>query len=521
MRSLVLALDDAGGGSDDPVFLRIARALAEDIRRGRLRAGETLPGSRTLAETLGVHRNTVLAAYRELVAEGWVESSPARGTFVAAAMPEVAPRRFTTHVPGAIAARPGFDVPDPEGRFEKLDALLERARNPPPRDPLARGTKGPMSLGGGMPDVRLVPAPELVRAMRRVLDRHTLDVLSYGDPAGPPRLRRALASMVTTTRGIVAREEHVLVTRGSQMAIDLVARTLVAKGDVVAVEALGYRPAWEALRGAGARIVPIPVDAHGMSVEALEALTKTERVRGVYVTPHHQFPTTVTLAPARRLRLLDLAQRERMFVLEDDYDHEFHYEGRPVLPLASADTSGVVVYVGTLSKVLAPGLRVGFLVAPAPLVERLTALRRVVDRQGDQLLEHVVAELLEDGAIGRHIRRTKRVYAERRALLASLLEERFGDTLAFTLPPGGTALWAKVDKSVAVDGWVARAAELSLTLQPARLFAFDRKSRPFLRIGFAQHDEAETREAVRRMALSLRAGPSTRSAPRQRAIDGT
>lgn len=511
MRSLVLALDER---NDSPVFLRIARALAEEIRRGRLRAGEMLPGSRTLAETLGVHRNTVLAAYRELVAEGWVESSPARGTFVAAAMPDVAPRRFSAQAPGAIAPKPGFDVPEPEGRFEKLDDLLERARNPPPP---VRGTRGPMSLGGGMPDVRLVPAAELVRAMRRVLARRTLDVLSYGDPAGPPRLRRALASMVTATRGIVAREEHVLVTRGSQMALDLVARTLVSPGDVVAVEGLGYRPAWEALRGAGARLVPIPVDGHGVSVDALEALAKKERVRGVYVTPHHQFPTTVTLAPARRIRLLELAQRERMFVLEDDYDHEFHYEGRPVLPLASADASGVVVYVGTLSKVLAPGMRVGFLVAPTPLVERLTALRRVVDRQGDQLLEHVVAELLEEGELGRHVRRAKRVYAARRALLASLLEERFGETLSFALPPGGTALWAKVDKSVAVDAWVARAAELSLVLQPARLFAFDRKSRPFLRIGFAQHDEAETREAVRRMAAALVNARSTGRSGRARA----
>ena len=254
-----------------------------------------------------------------------------------------------------------------------------------------------MTLGGGVPDVRLVPTGELARALRRVLRRSSLEVLSYGDPEGPMALRRAVAKMVAATRGVAAREDHVLVARGSQMGVDLVARTLLAPGDVVAVEALGYRPAWEALRASGANLVPVPVDGHGIDVGALERLASEQPIRGVYVTPHHQFPTTVTLAPARRLRLLNLAREKRFWVLEDDYDHEFHYEGRPVLPLASADVHGVVVYVGTLSKVLAPGMRIGFVVAPVPVIERLAATRRLVDRQGDHLLATAIAELVEEG----------------------------------------------------------------------------------------------------------------------------
>jgi GntR family transcriptional regulator/MocR family aminotransferase len=508
MGAWTLQLDLDGLDAAEPVFLRIARAVSDDIRRGRLRAGDALPGSRTLAASLGVHRNTVLAAYRELAAEGWIAPETARGTFVSSSIPDVAPKKFSARATLAreIAPRAGFDLPPETGLGERLDELLARARTT--GVPAGRGTRGPLSLGGGIPDVRLVPSAELSRALRRALGRHALEVLSYGDPEGPRRLRRALAEMASATRGVVAREENVLVTRGSQMAVDLVARTLVAPGDVVAVEALGYRPAWEALRAAGAHVVPLPVDAHGIDVEALERLAASERVRGVYVTPHHQFPTTVTLAPARRLRLLEIARARRMFVLEDDYDHEFHYEGRPVLPLASADVHGNVVYVGTLSKVLAPGMRIGFLVAPAPLVDRLAAVRRVVDRQGDHLLEVAIADLLEEGEIQRHIRRAKRVYAERRAHLAALLRERFGSLLSFALPNGGTAIWARVANEVSVDEWAARASELSLVLQPAKLFAFDGKSRPFVRIGFAQHEADEAREAVRRMAAAL---PSARS----------
>ena len=499
-----VALDVSEDGND-PTFLRIARAITDDIKRGRLKAGASLPGTRTLATSLGVHRNTVLAAYRELFAEGWIASEKARGTFVSASIPDVAPRRFSprAEVAKEIATRAGFDLPDPISRArgaalatnasqaERLDELLERART--------KKGRGLMNLGGGVPDVRLVPAAELARAMRRVVRLRGVEVLSYGDPEGPLVLREALASMVAATRGLAARAEHVLVTRGSQMGIDLVARTLVKPGDVIAIEALGYRPAWEALRASGAKLVPVPIDAQGLDVDALERLCETERVRGIYVTPHHQFPTTVTLAPARRLRLLELARARRLFVLEDDYDHEFHYEGRPVLPLASADLHGVVVYVGTLSKVLAPGMRIGFVVAPVPLVERLAAFRRIVDRQGDYLLEHAVAELLEEGEIQRHIRRARRIYSERRAFLAALIEKELGDALSFRLPNGGTALWAKVAPQVSPDLWAARASDAGLVLQPARLFAIDGKARPFLRLGFAQHDERETREAVRRL----------------------
>uniref|UniRef100_UPI001F58F723 aminotransferase-like domain-containing protein n=1 Tax=Anaeromyxobacter terrae TaxID=2925406 RepID=UPI001F58F723 len=304
-------------------------------------------------------------------------------------------------------------------------------------------------------------------------------------------------------RGLAVRPEGVLVTRGAQMALALAARALLSPGDAVAVEDLGYRPAWEALRLAGVRLVPVPVDARGLDVDALAAQAGRERIRAVYLTPHHQYPTLVTLSPARRLALLELARRSRLLVLEDDYDNEFHYEGRPVQPLASADAAGVVVYVGSLSKVLAPGLRLGFLSGPEDAVARLTAHRHYLDRQGDLAVEAAVAELLEEGEAQRHVWRTRRIYAARRQALAEALRVELAGALSFEQPPGGMAYWCRVAPGVDADAWADRALAAGVAIQSGRLFAFDGRPRPHLRLGFGRLDERELREAVRRLAAAL------------------
>jgi GntR family transcriptional regulator/MocR family aminotransferase len=428
----------------------------------------------------------VLAAYRELSAEGWIETTPGKGTFVSEAMPEMNAQRAASKSRPNIATRVGFELPP---RTSPLTALT----------PATRGT---IELSAGKPDVRLLPTDIIARAYRRAsrsADKHLFD---YGDPRGDERLREALATMLGAVRGVVANADEVLVTRGSQMALDVTARALFSQGDVVAIEALGYRPAWEAFEQAGARLVPLPVDDEGLSIDALEGLIEREHVRAVYLTPHHQYPSTVLLSPARRLRLLELARTHRIAILEDDYDHEFHYDGRPVLPLASSDRSGVVVYIGTLSKVLAPGLRMGFVVAPAPLIERLASIRTFIDRQGDHAVERAIADLLEDGEVQRHARRMRRIYQERRDLLASALHKHLGDTVDFTVPSGGIAMWLRVAPEIDVDDWVQRAAERGLSVHGGRRYAFDGRSRPFLRACFASLNEREIREAVTRLAAA-------------------
>lgn len=225
---------------------------------------------------------------------------------------------------------------------------------------------------------------------------------------------------------------------------------------MVAVESPGYPSAREAFTLAGARLLPIRVDAEGLDVEALARAVEKTPIRAVYVTPHCQDPTTVPLSARRRLLLLELARRHRFAVLEADYDHEFQFEGAPVLPMASVDRHGVVVLVGTLSKAIAPGLRMGFVAAPRPLLDTLVAVRGQVDRQGDLGLENAVAELLDDGEVQRHALRAKRVFLERRDLLSSLLRKELDGTLEFDVPRAGLALWARV-RGVDVERWAAAA----------------------------------------------------------------
>jgi GntR family transcriptional regulator/MocR family aminotransferase len=340
------------------------------------------------------------------------------------------------------------------------------------------------------------------RTYRRVLALGGANLLAYGDPNGHAGLRTALASILANTRGLSVSADDMLVTRGSQMALTLAARALLRPGDTVAVEEFGYRPAWEAFRAAGASVVPVAVDGNGIDIDALTHLAHKTTLRAVYVTPHHQYPTTVTLKAARRLALLALARKMRMAIIEDDYDHEFHYDGRPVLPLASADHAGLVVYIGTLSKVLAPGLRIGYIVAPAALLRSASAIRSLLDIQGDQATEAAIAALIEDGELQRHIARVRRVYASRREILANSLRRVFGDGVEFTVPPGGMALWVRLHMSVDVDEWARRSVQQGVSWYTGRRYAFNGEPTPFARFSFAWLNERELPEAVRRMAAS-------------------
>ncbi len=482
---LNLALAGEGG---PPVFLQIARAVAEAVRAGRLRPGQRLPGSRRMADSLGVHRNTVLAAYAELTAEGWIDAAHGRGTFVSAAIADDRPR------------------PAPAGRSRPATPRRPTYRLPataPPIDRRPAHAPGTLVLAGGVPDLRLVARAPLWRAYRRVLARGPAELLGYGDPRGHARLRAALADMLAATRGLSATADDLVVTRGSQMALHLVARAIVSPGDLVAVEAFGYRPAWEALRSAGARVVGVPVDGDGIDVDQLRAVAARRRLRAVYVTPHHQYPTTVAMSPARRLALLALAGERGFAVIEDDYDNEFHYQGRPILPLASADAAGSVIYLGTMSKVLAPALRIGYLVAPPAVAQRITAFRTITDGQGDPVTECAVAELLEEGEIQRHARRVRGIYRARRDAMAGALGRELAGALSFQVPPGGMALWAAARRGIDVDAWSARARAGGVVFSTGREFALDDRPRRFLRLGYAQRSEAEIAEAVRRMAASL------------------
>jgi len=464
-----------------PLFLQLAHGIADDIRRGRLKPGDALPGSRELAELLGVNRNTIVAGYGELAAEGLVETRIGGGTFV------LADRDVPAPATPEVVDVPSFALGSP------LPLQLPRRIAPP----------GALMLATSTPDVRLFPARVLARALRRALGQRGRSLPGHADPCGHPRLRTELAAMLARTRGLAVAPDNLMLTRSIEQAIDLVARVLIAPGDAVAVEAYGYPPAWNVLRLAGARLVPIALDAQGLDVGALEQVLAQQPIRAVFLTPHHQFPTTAVMSAARRARLAELAIQHRFAIIEDDYDHEFHYAGKPVLPIAAGAGRANVVYIGSLANLLAPGISSGFVVAPPLVFEQLYRLRAASDAHSDAAMEFAIAELFEDGELLRHTRRMRRIYAARRDALADALRQQLGGALEFRVPDGGLALWARVDDAIDVIGWENAGEQEGVVFQNARLYHFQQREQHHMRLGFSYLDESESSEAVRRMARAL------------------
>ena len=286
-----------------PLYVQISEAIARDVTSGRLRPGDNLPGTRQLAELLGVHRSTVVLAYNELATQSWIETRPGGPSNIAKCLPEIALTRTSRRIDGAVAVRCGYDIGPPA-----VSSVLSR-RLPP----------GTLALWGGIPDLRLLPVELLTRAYRRAAKRQGCELFGYSEDAyGHISLRGSLAKLLCERRGMSIDSSDLLVTRGSQMALDLIARSLIRPGDTVVVESLCYVNAVAVFRRYGATVVPITVDQDGIDIDALTAFAKRSPVRIVYVTPHHQYPTTVTLGAARRLALLELAKVQHFAIVEDD-----------------------------------------------------------------------------------------------------------------------------------------------------------------------------------------------------------
>ncbi len=476
-RELALSLDP---NSEVPRFLQIVEGVKAAIREGRIRAGEALPGTRTLAERLGVHRNTVLAAYQELRAEGWVATRPGGGTFVEGAWPQDRPG-----VEGGAGDRLGFVLPGP----------------PAPIADLPPGSGWRCETGHA--DPRMLPMAALGRAYRRALAAKDRTSLLVADPLGHPRLREALGRMLAITRGLRARPDALLVGGGLQPLLGLFAQAVVGAGGLLAVEALGARSHWELFRHGGVRLAPLPVDAGGLQIEALESLLAREPLRALVLTPQRQYPTGVPLAPARRRRILELAARHRFAILENDVDSGFQFEGVAPLPLAADDEEGQVLYLGAFAKLLFPNLPLAYFHGPAPLVAHLAAWHRTLEAPGDSVLQRALAELLEDGEIQRHTHRLHGACLARRDALGAALTRELGDVLDVRPPAGGMAYWLRVHGEVDVSAWAESARQEGVAFHPGRRYAFDGADLPYLRLGFAAHQEAELEDIARRMRRSL------------------
>lgn len=422
--------------SRTPVYLQIVNAIIREVKKGRLEAGTKLPGSRQLAVLLKVHRKTVVTAYDELLAQGWIEIMPAKGTFIHRNIPKSQYKSLNPRVNGIpkVALETGYEL------NAKPFLAFPEASNPKL-----------LHLDDGLPDIRLAPLQALAREYRNVTKAKIWRrYFHYGSPLGDEHLREQLASYLLTTRGIRVSIDNIIVTRGSIMGIYLLTQSLLKPRDKVIVGQTNYGTANMMISHVGAELLRVPVDRHGLDVDAIELLCQKETIRAIYVASHHHHPTTVTLSAERRVKLLDLAKTYRFAILEDDYDYDFHYASSPILPLASADEHGMVAYIGSISKSVAPAFRIGFVVGPTNLVNELAKLRRIVDRQGDLVLEKAVAILFEEGEIRRHLRKAIQVYQERRDLLCQLLTDQLQDFVSFDKPEGGLAIWTRFDKNLAL-----------------------------------------------------------------------
>ena len=353
-----------------------------------------------------------------------------------------------------------------------------------------------------MPALDAFPFDVWQKITTRHWRRPQRDLLGYGDPAGHRPLREAIASYLGAARAVRCRPEQVIVVAGTQQAIDLVARVLLDPGDSVWVEDYGYLAARGALTAAEARLVPVPVDEEGIDVAAGARLCADARL--AYVSPSHQYPLGVTLSLGRRLALLEWASRTGAWVVEDDYDSEFRYSGRPLAAMQGLDEEGRVIYLGTFSKVLFPSLRMGYMVVPEDMVEAFTAARALVGWCSPVVDQSIVADFIGEGHFARHIRRMRALYAERQAALVAAARRELGGLLEVGAAAAGMHLTGRLPDGVD-DAAASRAAVAAgVQTQPLSAFALERHyRRGGLLLGYAAYNEREIRDGVRKLATAL------------------
>jgi GntR family transcriptional regulator / MocR family aminotransferase len=487
MVPLVLSLDPR---SATPLHRQLYDEIRAAVLAGRLSPGARLPSTRSLAADLDISRNTVAGAFDQLLAEGYIEVRPGAGTFVAKELPEkllrVSPAERTSSRPRVPAA-----------------ALSRRGRMlaATPVAPAARDGATACAFRPGIPALDAFPRDLWARIAARQYRQSRLDLFSYGDPAGHAPLRRAIAEYLRAARGVNSSWEQVIVTSGSQQALDLAARVLLDQGDTAWVEDPGYFGARGAWAAAGVRCAPIPVDAEGLSI--VQGELSAPQARMAYVSPSHQYPLGVTMSLARRMALLDWARRRSAWIAEDDYDSEFRYAGRPLAALQGLDTAGRVIYIGTFSKVLFPALRLGYMVVPAGTVDAFAAARALADRHPPGPSQALVAEFLAEGHFARHVRRMRTLYAERQAALLSAARREWSGLLEVPPADAGMHLVAWLPTGWSDREASQRAAEAGISAPPLSAYSDRAPARAALLLGYSSVNARRIQEGARRLTAAM------------------
>jgi len=473
-----------------PLYQAIYAHMRAAILSGELKSGTKLPSTRALADELKVSRNTVLNAYRQLLAEGYLESREGSGTFVAPFLPELL---LTTPHPGAPkTAQPAWAESSHPSFSERAKAQIAASQPPSVR-------RSPYTFLPEAPALDAFPYQLWSRLIVRRARRMPLSDFMYQDSAGYRPLREAIAAHLTISRQVHCTLDQVMIVPGSQGALDLAARMLINAGDPVWMEDPGYPGARGAFLGAGAQIIPIPVDNEGLVVET--GIARAPRARMVYLTPSHQFPLGVTMSLSRRLSLLDWAKHANAYILEDDYDSEFRFAARPLATLQGLDEADRVIYIGTFSKVLFPSIRIGYLILPPPLVDPFLKVRRLIDIHSPMLEQAVLADFMIEGHFRRHLRRMRALYAERRG---ALLEAASELPLEIHSPEAGIHCVGWLPDGMDDLSLASRAADFDLDLTPVSNFSIEPLPRGGLLLGYGGFGAQEINDGVRRLGALLR-----------------
>lgn len=475
-----------------PLARQIQLHLERLISQRLLAPGVKLPATRDLAHDLGVNRTTVAQAYEELIAGGWARAHVGQGTFVADQAPAA---------PQDVAPAPPFEW---TGYFSKAAQIVAAdARRRGAYSQMARTASGVISFAGGMPDSALFPTDAFRRVLNRVIREEGRELLQYYPSSGYLPLRQYLSGYLLRF-GLEARPEDILIVNGTQQGFDLVARTLLDPGDFVAIEQPSYPRAMQVFRAFGAQLLPVPMVGGGLSVDHLERLLERQAPKLLYCQPSAHNPTGLHMPAAARRRLLDVAMRHRLPVVEDGFDGTLFYGERPPAPLKAADASGQVIYLGTFSKILFPGLRLGWIVASPELIERLEMAKQLADIHTSPLIQAAVYHFCRQRLLDRHQAHALREYARRRNVLLAALGRRMPDGVTWTETQGGFSLLLELPDGLEATALLPRALERGVAFTPGNAFFGDGGGERALRLSFSAVAFGQIEEGVRRLADSIR-----------------
>ena len=465
------------------VYQQIANSFTALIQSGVIRPGTFLPSSRELAILLEVHRQTIVAAYDELISQGWIESLPRKGIRVPADLPVIKPKSFYGK--------------DRHTSYAGLAKFPFRTGIPGLRTSASVVPGSSIIVNDGFPDVGLAPFDSMIKEYRRLMQGTQLTrLMAVPDFGGSHSLKNAAPAFLNDSRALNISAENILITRGAQMAIYLAAAMILKPGDQVIVSDPGYYIADAVFAQMGARLIKIPVDNEGMDVDEVERILKETKISLLYVIPHHHHPTTVTMSSSRRTKLLELIRTYQLPTIEDDYDYDFHYENSPVLPLASANHDGNVIYIGSFTKLLAPSFRIGYLIAPSNFIDQAVNLKRLIDLRGDTMMEEALSVIITNGELSRHIKKTKKVYSRRCELISELVNSKLNHAVDFIKPQGGLAIWLKFKKEYPVKEVIAAAAKAGVMLTGSFYDGENGVNHNGLRFGFASLNEKEMETVI-------------------------